>query len=125
MKGIGEILKNARRQKRYSLAKLEQQTKIKESFIANIENQIWESLPEYPVLLGFVKTLAKTLDVDPESAVAVLRRDYPPKVLHINPKPDVEKKIIWSPKTTFVLLAILAALTLGGYLLFQYSPLLF
>ena len=120
MKTIGEILKDARVTKKYSLMHVEGMTKIKSGFINSIEKENWESLPPFPTVLGFVKSLANSLEVDPGMAVAVLKRDYPPKKLKISPKPDVSAKFVWSPKITFIFGISAVLLTLFGYLIFQY-----
>lgn len=120
MKTIGSFLKEARVKKKYTLEAVERETKIKREFIKAIEKGQWESLPEFPVVLGFVKNIASFLEVDPKHAAAFLRRDYPPKVLSINPKPDAMKKFEWSPRLTFfVAVGIILALILG-YLGTQY-----
>jgi len=120
MRTIGKFLHDARVQKRYSKSKLEDATKIKSGFIEALENENWDRLPEYPVLQGFVGSISKSLDLDKKQAIALLRRDYPPKVLSINPKPDVSEKFVWSPKLTFLLGVFIISLMVLGYLLFQY-----
>jgi cytoskeletal protein RodZ len=120
MKSIGQILKEARVEKSYSLAHVEGMTKIKLSFLSAIENESWEALPAFPTVLGFVKSLASALEIDPRMAVAVLKRDYPPKKLRITPKPDVSRKFVWSPKLTFTLGISGVLIILFGYLIFQY-----
>lgn len=120
MKTIGEILKEARKKKGFSFREVEAGTKIKKDFILAIENERWEKLPDYPVVLGFVKNIGDFLDVDPKKAAAFLRRDYPPKNLPVNPKPDVSKQFVWSPKLTFLVGIIVVFLAIGGYLGFQY-----
>jgi cytoskeletal protein RodZ len=121
MKTIGEYLKEARVKKRFSQEKIAKETKIKEDFISSIEKEDWESLPEFPVVVGFVKGIAKFLKVDERQAVALLRRDYPPKVLPVNPKPDVSRTFTWTPRLTFILGITIVALVILGYLGFQYS----
>lgn len=120
MKTIGQILKDARIVKKYSLMHVEGMTKIKSGFIDSIEKEKWEVLPPFPTVLGFVKSISTTLDIDPKMAVAVLKRDYPPRNLKIIPKPDIGSKFIWSPKLTFVAGVSVVLLTLFGYLVFQY-----
>ena len=120
MNTIGSLLKDARVRKRFSLAKLETETKIKKDFIQAVEEENWQALPDYSVVVGFVKNVANYLGVKERSAVALLRRDYPPQKLSINPKPDVSKQFIWSPKLTFLVgMGTVIALILG-YLGFQY-----
>lgn len=120
MKTIGNTIKEARVKKRYSLAKLEKETKIKKEFIEAIEKDNWKDLPEYPVLQGFVKRIASTLKKDPKKIVALLRRDYPPKKLNINPKPYISERFSWSPKLTFLLGILIVSVLIMGYLGFQY-----
>jgi len=114
------VLREGRAKKRYSLAHLEELTKIKKDFIEGLEKEDWASLPEFPVLVGFVKSVSKFLDIDERGTVALLRRDYPPKKLSINPKPDVANRFVWSPKLTFIAGAIVIIAILLGYLGFQY-----
>lgn len=114
-------MKEARAKKRYSQEKIAKETKIKKEFISSIERENWELLPEFPVVVGFVKQISKFLKVDERQAVAFLRRDYPPKVLPVNPKPDVSKKFRWRPRTTFIVGITIVIMMVLGYLGFQYS----
>ena len=120
MKTVGQILKEARLAKNISLLKLENLTKIKKEFVLLIEKSEWDKLPDFPVVSGFVKNLAVALGVNEKSANAVLRRDYPPKKLNINPKPDVVSKFSWSPKFTFILGISVLIISVLGYLGFEY-----
>lgn len=120
VKAIGSALKEARIRKKYSRERLEKETKIKKEFIKAIEEEDWEVLPEYPVVAGFVRSIAGALEIDRRQALARLRRDYPPKSLRINPKPDVSDKFIWSPKLTFLLGVTVISVIILGYLAFQY-----
>ncbi len=120
MKTIGQLLKDARDSKGYSLIKMENITKIKIDFIDAIENEKWEELPTFPTVLGFVKNLSAALSIDENKSTAILKRDYPPKKLNINPKPDISSKFSWSPKFTFVTGIITVVVLFFGYLTFQY-----
>lgn len=95
-------------------------TKIKREFIEAIEASDWVALPDFPVVAGFVRNLAAYLEVDPKLAQAVLKRDYPPKKLPINPKPDVENKFTWTPRYTFWVGILTVMIAIFGYLGFQY-----
>lgn len=120
MKTIGLIIKEARARKKFSLSKIEKEIKIKKNFLQAIEKEEWNNLPEFPVVMGFVKNISRVLDLDEEKTVAVLRRDYPPKILAINPKPDISKTFIWSPRLTFLVGIIVVMMIVLGYLVFQY-----
>lgn len=121
MKTIGRAIKEARTKKRYSLAKLEGETRIKKNFIEALEKENWKVLPDFPVLVGFVKNITSALGASQRSLLALLRRDYPPKALSINPKPDVGSKFAWSPRLTFAVGVGAVIVLLLGYLLFQYG----
>ena len=120
MRLIGEVIKEARLRKKLSKNKLEKDTKIKKDFIEAIEESRWDLLPEFPVVSGFVKTIATYLGLKEDQLVALLRRDYPPKDLKINPNPDISEKFTWSPKATFILGISVVILLIIGYLIFQY-----
>lgn len=120
MKTISQILKEARVKKRYSLRLLSEATKIKADFITNVEKGNWKGLPPFSTTLGFVKNMAKAVGVEESMAVAVFKRDYPPKVQAIIPKPDVGKKFVWSPKLTFTIGIWLVIALVLGYLVIQY-----
>ncbi len=121
MKTIGQIIKIARVKKKLSFKKLEEITKIRASFIESIEEEKWDFLPTFTTVLGFVKSLSTALAVNQNMAVAVLKRDYPPKKLNINPKPDVFSRFTWSPKLTFAIGVIIVILIVLGYIGFQYT----
>lgn len=122
MRKIGLFLKEERTKKKLSLLQMERETKIKREFIDLIEKGEWKDLPEYPVVMGFVKTIAKSLGVSEDTAMAFLRRDYPfdKAKLPVNPKPDLELNKSISPKTITILLSVFAALCIFGYLIYQY-----
>lgn len=120
MKSIGNLLRDARVKKRYSKAKLEEKTKIKKEFVDLIEKERWRDLPDFPVVQGFVKSLSGALGIDQVQALALLRRDYPPKSLSVNPKPDIANKFSWNPRLTFLAGIVLAVIVVAGYLIFQY-----
>jgi hypothetical protein len=54
-------------------------------------------------------------------AVAVLKRDYPPQKLKINPTPDVVSRFTWSPKLSFFVGTGVVLLLIIGYLIYQYA----
>lgn len=120
MKTIGEMLHSERVRVGKTLADLERETKIKQSYLSALEQQQWSKLPDFPVVVGFVKNIAASLDIEREKAVAMLRRDYTPTKVTVNPKPDVGHEFKWGPRLTFFVLAILALSLIGFYLGFQY-----
>jgi len=122
MKTIGLVIKDARTIKNFSYTDLERETKIKEDFLKSIESESWAKLPEYPVVVGFIKNIAGVLGINKEQAVAILRRDYPPgsRTAGLSPKPDIKDKFSWSPKLTFIAGVVVVFLMMASYLTFQY-----
>lgn len=120
MKTIGTIFFETRKSKGLTIFDIEQGTKIKSEFIGHIEAGNWKDLPPYPVLSGFIKNIADFLNIDNKKALAIFKRDYPPQNLVLSPKPDVAKKFMWGPKTSFVVGLITLTLLVCSYLVFQY-----
>jgi len=121
MKTVGKLLMDARTKKKYSRERLEKETKIKKEFIEFIEKEKWDDLPDFPVVAGFVSSISQVLGVNEKRIKAVLRRDYPPRTLPVNPNPDLSEKFAWSPKITFIVVSSLVTVIILGYLIFQYS----
>lgn len=105
---IGKFLHAERVLRKISLEAVERKTKIKSEFVEALEDENWSKLPEFPVVLGFVKNIAKTYDIDVNKAVALLRRDYPPKIVSVDPKPPALKRFVWGPKTTLIAVIFLS-----------------
>jgi cytoskeletal protein RodZ len=120
MKSIGILVKEVRTKKKLSKESLETKTKIKVEYIDALEKEDWSRLPEYPVVVGFVKNIAATLSIDDSLAVALLRRDYPPKSLTVNPKPDVGRQFTWGPRLTFITAVGVLLFCIFIYLISQY-----
>lgn len=124
MSTIGEYIKQARLVRKKSIKDVADETKIKETFLKSIESERWKELPEYPVVLGFIKSISNALNLNKENLVAVFRRDYPPQKLEINPRPEPKKEFSWSPKLTFALGIGIILVVVLGYLGLQYASFL-
>jgi cytoskeletal protein RodZ len=120
MTSVGQYLKRERKENKLSLEQLSKKTKIKKSYIESIEKENWNKLPEFPVVQGFVKSISTHLSINKKQAVALLRRDYPPKKLMVNPKPDVSDKIKWNPRLAFGVGITGVVILVIGYLVYQY-----
>lgn len=70
---IGEILKQAREDQGYSLEEASLATKIKEKYLAAIEEDRWEALPSSVQQKGFTRSYATYLDLDPVPLIQQLR----------------------------------------------------
>lgn len=121
MKSVGVFLKSARIRKRYQIVEVAEKTKIRQEFIRAIEREDWESLSDFSVVAGFVRSIAAVLDLNEEQAAALLRRDYPVKRAISIPKPDLGKKFVWNPKLTFLIGVGVVLIVILTYLVFQYQ----
>lgn len=75
MQTIGQLLKQARKRKRKTLGQIAGETKIPKSTLEALEADDFSRLPDSPFAKGFVRNYAQTVNLDPEKAIAVFRRD--------------------------------------------------
>ena len=66
---LGQVLREAREQKRVSLAEAQQATKIRQTFLQALEQENYEILPPPVYIRGFLKTYATYLGLNPHEVV--------------------------------------------------------
>jgi cytoskeletal protein RodZ len=69
MIGLGESLKNRRRQKNYTLEMVGRETKISQRFLRALEDEKWAEFPAKVYLEGFLRQYANFLGLDGEDFV--------------------------------------------------------
>lgn len=74
MKTVGTLLKEARESKGYSLAKVEEATKIRAKFLTAMEVDDFRRLPSPSIVRGFVHNYAEFLGLNSQTVLAFLRR---------------------------------------------------
>src|SRR4051812_41789662 len=67
--GIGEALKNRRRQKNYTLEMVAQETRISSRFLRALEEEKWAEFPAKVYLEGFMRHYGNFLGLDGEDFV--------------------------------------------------------
>jgi cytoskeleton protein RodZ len=125
MKTVGEILKKARRQRKLSRDQIAKKTKIGAKYIKALEENKFKSLPEAAFVKGFIRNYAKAVNLNPEQALAVFRRDYDQDVKgQVIPRGltdrELEKRKFWTPRTTVILGLIVLFTALASYVFYQY-----
>lgn len=75
-RSIGEILRTEREKKHLSLDRLSVVTSIPIQKIQYLELNQFELLPSAPYVRGYLRTIARELNLDPEPLISILRRDY-------------------------------------------------
>ena len=76
MKSVGNLLKEARETSHLSFSEVAKRTKIREEYLQAIEENLFDQLPEGPFVRGFLRTYALEVGLNPESIVAIYRRDF-------------------------------------------------
>jgi cytoskeleton protein RodZ len=74
---LGAALKASREFQGLDLEDLAQSTRIRKNYLSALEDMRMEDLPSRPFTLGYVRSYAKALGLDPEAAVARFRMDAP------------------------------------------------
>lgn len=123
MKTVGEILKTARLEKHWSIEELSSRTKIQEQFLEALERSAYDRLPEMPFVKGFIRAAAMELGLNPDTMVAIFRRDF-----GVDQQGNVIPKELegtkhapfnWTPTLTLFTATSIVITTFLGYLVFQ------
>lgn len=117
MRTVGQILKEERESKFYTLEEVERATKIRKDFLQALEADNYQVLPPPTFVQGFIKNYAKFLNLDPEKLLAIFRREFsdkrhPPRVLDALSNPLNKSKFNMTPHK------FISALVLGLISLF-------
>ncbi len=125
MRSVGQLLKETREAKLYTLDEVEKSTKIRKELLKALEDDNYAKLPPLTFIQGFVKNYGKFLGLDSEKLLAVLRRDFeaskhPPVVMESFSKPLTKKRVFVTPsRLVGVVIAVIIA-TFFAYLWFEY-----
>lgn len=125
MRTVGQILKEGREEKIYSLDEVEKQTKIRKEMLKALENDDYSKLPPLTFIQGFVKNYSKFLGLDSEKLLAVLRRDFetqkhPPVIMESFSKPLKKKRILITPSRLVGVVVTVIVIGFFAYLYFEY-----
>lgn len=75
-KTVGELLQLEREKRRMSRTELAQTIRVREQFLAALEENRFQDLPAAIFVKGYVKSYARVLGFDAEPMLALLRRDF-------------------------------------------------
>jgi cytoskeletal protein RodZ len=125
MRTIGQLLKETREAKLYTLDEVEKHTKIRKELLKALEEDDYSKLPPLTFIQGFVKNYGKFLGLDSSKLMAILRRDFeakkhPPVILESLSKPISNKRILITPSR--LIGAVVAVIVIGffAYLWVEY-----
>ena len=91
MRTVGQLLKEERLKKGFTLEQIEKSTKIRAKFIAAIETDNYQKLPAAPYIQGFIKNYSTFLGLRSSTILALFRRQFTQK--------STSKKILDAPLT--------------------------
>jgi cytoskeletal protein RodZ len=125
MRTAGEVLKEARLKKGLSLEEVEKLTKIRVKFLKLIEADEYSKFPEGVTTKGFLRNYTQVLDLNPESVLAIFRRDFlEDEKGQIIPRgmvaPLDKFTFRWNPRLTLFLTVGVSLFLFFGYLIMQY-----
>lgn len=90
MKTVGETLRSVREKQGKTLEQIAAQTSIKKEFLHALEAGEFSLLPSPVAVQGFISTYALILGIEPQTALALLRRDFELTRSHVLPKHLIE-----------------------------------
>lgn len=117
MRTVGQLLKETREAKFYTLEDVEKHTKIRKELLRALEEDDYDKLPPLTFIQGFVKNYGKFLGIDSNKLMAILRRDFeskkhPPVVLESFSKPLTRNRIFITPSR---LIGVVVAIVVVGF----------
>lgn len=125
MRTVGQVLKQEREAKFYSLEEVEKVTKIRKELLEALEKGHNQKLPPQTFVQGFIKNYGKFLNLDTEKLLAIYRREFsdiknPPRILESFSNP-VDKKGFRITPAKFLGTVILSLVVIFFvYLWFEY-----
>lgn len=125
MRTVGQILKEERLKKYYTLEEVEKATKIRKELLEALEEDQYAKLPPPTFIQGFIKNYGRFLDLPVEKLLAIFRREFsdlknPPRILESFADPLSKGRLRMTP-TRFLTLLILGLIAVFFiYLWFEY-----
>ena len=125
MRTVGQILKEERLKKYYTLEEVEKATKIRKELLEALEEDQYAKLPPPTFIQGFIKNYGRFLDLPVEKLLAIFRREFselknPPRILESFADPLSKRRLRMTP-TRFLTLLVLGLIAVFFiYLWFEY-----
>lgn len=125
MRTVGQVLKEAREKKFYTLDEIEKITKIRKELLQALEAGQYQKLPPSTFVQGFIKNYGKFLNLDTEKLLAVFRREFsenknPPRILESLQNPINNKRFRLTPARVLISVVFSLVVIFFIYLWFQY-----
>lgn len=125
MRTVGQVLKEERERKFYTLEEIEKATKIRKELLEALEEGNYKKLPPPTFIQGFIKNYGKFLGLDTEKLLAIFRREFsdskhPPRILESFSNPVDNKRFKITPAKLLGTLVLGLIITFFLYLWVEY-----
>ncbi len=125
MRTVGQVLKEERERKFYTLDEVEKSTKIRKELLEALEKGDYQKLPPPTFTQGFIKNYGKFLGLDSQKLLAIFRREFsegkhPPRILDSFSNPVNNKKFIFTPAKFLGAVVLGLVIIFFAYLWFEY-----
>lgn len=125
MRTVGQILKEERERKFYTLDEIEKATKIRKELLEALEAGQYSKLPPPTFVQGFIKNYGKFLKLDQEKLLAIFRREFservhPPRILETFSNPVDKKRFKLTPARALGGVILTLTIIFFVYLWFEY-----
>lgn len=125
MRTVGQVLKEEREKKLYTLDEIEKVTKIRKELLEALEANEYTKLPPPTFVQGFIKSYGKFLNLDSEKLLAIYRREFsevkhPPRVMETFTNPLDPKKFRLTPARALGSVILGLVIIFFVYLWFEY-----
>ena len=128
MKTAGQLLKQLRIQKKFSIKRVARATKIRSVYLRALEADEYDQLPSITSARGFIKNYAEFLGLSSGEVLAVFRRDFDEgkirKTVEAAGTPaGIGPGFNWTPKITSVVAILILLALFIVYLIWQHLSL--
>lgn len=125
MRTVGQILREERENKLYTLDEVEKVTKIRKEILQALEEGEYQKLPPPTFVGGFIKNYGKFLGLDIQKLLAIYRREFsegknPPRVLESFTNPLDKKQFRLTPAKAITAVVFMLIVIFFAYLWFEY-----
>ena len=125
MRTVGQVLKEEREKKFYTLDEIEKATKIRKELLEALEAGQYSKLPPPTFVQGFIKNYGKFLKLDADKLLAIFRREFsevkhPPRILETFSNPMDKKKFKLTPARALGGVILSLIIIFFVYLWFEY-----
>lgn len=125
MRTVGEVLKEEREKKLFTLEEVEKNTKIRKELLEALEEGQYVKLPPLTFIQGFIKNYGRFLGLNTEKLLAIFRREFaegkhPPRILETFSNPVDKRRFRFTPARALGTLVLTLAAAFFVYLWFEY-----